>query len=285
MGKKVVLSADSTCDLTPELFEKYNISRLPLYITFGEESFRDGIEITPDELYQKVKETGVLPKTSAVSVGDFIEYFEKLLEDADQIIHFSLSSGLSCTYQNAVLAAADFNGRVFLVDTLNLSTGEALTILHAAELLAAGHTAEEIVADCESYVKRVDASFIVDNLEFLRKGGRCSALAALGANLLSIKPCIEVGGGKMDVGKKYRGKFKAVLQKYIEERLASDDIDTSRIFVTHAGCADDVVEAAYQAVLDTGLFSEVLQTRAGCTISSHCGPDTLGILFVRNREI
>ena len=111
MGKKVVLSADSTCDLTPELFEKYNISRLPLYITFGEESFRDGIEITPDELYQKVKETGVLPKTSAVSVGDFIEYFEKLLEDADQIIHFSLSSGLSCTYQNAVLAAADFNGR------------------------------------------------------------------------------------------------------------------------------------------------------------------------------
>ncbi len=285
MGKKVVLSADSTCDLTPELFEKYNISRLPLYITFGEESFRDGIEITPDELYRKVKETGILPKTSAVSVGDFIEYFGKLLEDADQIIHFSLSSGLSCTYQNAVLAAAEFDGRVFLVDTLNLSTGEALTILHAAELLAAGHTAEEIVADCESYVKRVDASFIVDNLEFLRKGGRCSALAALGANLLSIKPCIEVGGGKMDVGKKYRGKFKAVLQKYIEERLASDDIDTSRIFVTHAGCADDVVEAAYQAVLDTGLFSEVLQTRAGCTISSHCGPDTLGILFVRNREI
>lgn len=285
MGKKIILSADSTCDLTPELFEKYNISRLPLYITFGEESFRDGVEITPDELYQKVKETDTLPKTSAVSVGDFIEYFGKLLEEADQIVHFSLSSSLSCTFQNAVLASAEFEGRVFLVDTLNLSTGEALTILHAAELLEAGKTAEEIVADCESYVKRVDASFIVDKLEFLHKGGRCSALAALGANLLSLKPCIEVSGGKMDVGKKYRGKFKAVLQKYVEERLASDNIDATRIFVTHAGCAEDVVETVYTAVKDTGLFKEVLLTRAGCTISSHCGPDTLGILFARNQEI
>ncbi len=285
MGKKIILSADSTCDLTPELFEKYNISRLPLYITFGEDAYRDGVEITPDELYQKVKENGVMPKTSAVSVGDFIEYFEGLLKDADQVIHFSLSSGLSCTYQNAVLAAAEFEGRVFPVDTLNLSTGEALTILHAAEMLAEGKTAEEVVADCEEFVKRVDASFIIDNLEYLRKGGRCSALAALGANLLSIKPCIEVSGGKMDVGKKYRGKFKAVLQKYIEERLADGDFDTHRIFVTHAGCSDDVVDMAYQAVVDTGLFSEVLLTRAGCTISSHCGADTLGILFVRNHEI
>lgn len=285
MGKKIILSADSTCDLTTELFEKYNISRLPLYITFGEESFRDGVEITPDELYQKVKETDTLPKTSAVSVGDFIEYFGKLLEEADQVIHFSISSALSCTFQNATLASAEFEGRVFLVDTLNLSTGEALTVLHAAELLKADKTAEEIVADCESYAKRVDASFIVDKLEFLHKGGRCSALTALGANLLSIKPCIEVSGGKMDVGKKYRGKFKAVLQKYVEERLASGDIDTSRIFVTHAGCADDVVETVYTAVKDSGIFKEVLLTRAGCTISSHCGPDTLGILFARNQEI
>lgn len=285
MGKKIILSADSTCDLTSELFEKYNISRLPLYITFGEESFRDGVEITPDELYQKVKETDTLPKTSAVSVGDFIEYFGKLLEEADQVIHFSISSALSCTFQNATLASAEFEGRVFLVDTLNLSTGEALTVLHAAELLKADKTAEEIVADCESYAKRVDASFIVDKLEFLHKGGRCSALTALGANLLSIKPCIEVSGGKMDVGKKYRGKFKAVLQKYVEERLASGDIDTSRIFVTHAGCADDVVETVYTAVKDSGIFKEVLLTRAGCTISSHCGPDTLGILFARNQEI
>lgn len=285
MGKKIILSADSTCDLTSELFEKYNISRLPLYITFGEESFRDGVEITPDELYQKVKETDTLPKTSAVSVGDFIEYFGKLLEEADQVIHFSISSALSCTFQNATLASAEFEGRVFLVDTLNLSTGEALTVLHAAELLKADKTAEEIVADCESYAKRVDASFIVDKLEFLHKGGRCSALTALGANLLSIKPCIEVSGGKMDVGKKYRGKFKAVLQKYVEERLASGDIDTSRIFVTHAGCADDVVETVYAAVKDSGIFKEVLLTRAGCTISSHCGPDTLGILFARNQEI
>ncbi|MBQ2696596.1 MAG: DegV family protein [Clostridia bacterium] len=264
------------------MLEKYHITCLPLYITFGETSYRDGVEITPDELYKKVAEDGVMPKTSAISVGDFLEYFEKLLQEADQVVHFTLSSGLSCTYQNACLAAEDFPGKVFIVDSLNLSTGEALTLLNAAELLAGGASAEEIVEKSKAYAEKVDASFIVDNLEFLRKGGRCSALSALGANLLSIKPCIEVSGGKMDVGKKYRGKFKAVLQKYVEERLSAGDIDTKRIFVTHAGCADDVVNSVYQAVVDTGMFSEVLLTRAGCTISSHCGPDTLGILFAHN---
>ncbi len=285
MEKKLILSADSTCDITPDLLEKHNIHIIPLYITFGEESFRDGIEITPDALYKKVAEDGVMPKTSAISVGDFITYFEELLKEAEQVIHFTLSSALSCTYQNAVLAAEEFAGKVFIVDTLNLSTAEALTILYAADLLAGGATAEEIVEGACDYAKKVDASFIVDNLEYLRKGGRCSALSALGANLLSIKPCIEVHNGKMDVGKKYRGKFKAVLQKYIEERLTGDDIDTSRIFVTHAGCPEDVVDTAYRAVVDTGLFKEVLLARAGCTISSHCGPDTLGILFARKREI
>lgn len=282
MGNTIILSADSTCDLSPEMLEKYHITCLPLYITFGETSYRDGVEITPDELYKKVAEDGVMPKTSAISVGDFLEYFEKLLQEADQVVHFTLSSGLSCTYQNACLAAEDFPGKVFIVDSLNLSTGEALTLLNAAELLAGGASAEEIVEKSKAYAEKVDASFIVDNLEFLRKGGRCSALSALGANLLSIKPCIEVSGGKMDVGKKYRGKFKAVLQKYVEERLSAGDIDTKRIFVTHAGCADDVVNSVYQAVVDTGMFSEVLLTRAGCTISSHCGPDTLGILFAHN---
>jgi len=282
VGNTIILSADSTCDLSPEMLEKYHITCLPLYITFGETSYRDGVEITPDELYKKVAEDGVMPKTSAISVGDFLEYFEKLLQEADQVVHFTLSSGLSCTYQNACLAAEDFPGKVFIVDSLNLSTGEALTLLNAAELLAGGASAEEIVEKSKAYAEKVDASFIVDNLEFLRKGGRCSALSALGANLLSIKPCIEVSGGKMDVGKKYRGKFKAVLQKYVEERLSAGDIDTKRIFVTHAGCADDVVNSVYQAVVDTGMFSEVLLTRAGCTISSHCGPDTLGILFAHN---
>ncbi len=285
MGKKIVISADSTCDLTPELLEKYQIRILPLYINFGEQSFRDGVEITPDELYQKVAEDGVLPKTSAVSVGDFTEYFTTLLKDFDQVIHFTLGSELSCTYQNARIAAQDFPGQVFPVDTKNLSTGEALTVLHAAELLAQGKSAEEIVKAAEDHARRVDASFIVENLEYLHKGGRCSALSTLGANLLSIKPCIEVKQGKMDVGKKYRGKFGAALQKYVAERLENAQIIPDRIFVTHAGCEPSVVETVRQAVEDTGLFNEILVTRAGCTISSHCGANTLGILFVRQNEI
>ncbi len=285
MGNKIIISADSTCDLTPELLEKYQIRILPLYINFGEQSYRDGVEITPDELYQKVAESGTLPKTSAVSVGDFTEYFTQLLKEADQIVHFTLGSELSCTYQNARIAAEDFSGKVFPVDTKNLSTGEALTILHAADMLSGGATAEEIVAAAEDHTKRVDASFIVENLEYLHKGGRCSALSALGANLLAIKPCIEVKNGKMDVGKKYRGKFGAALQKYVAERLENAEIIPDRIFVTHAGCDPDVVETARKAVEETGLFQEILVTRAGCTISSHCGANTLGILFVRQNEI
>jgi len=236
--------------------------------------------MTPDELYKRYETEGVLPKTSAISIGDFVDYFTGLLETYDQVIHFSLSSGLSCTYQNAVLAAEEFEGRVFILDTLNLSTAQSLMVIHAAELLAEGKTAEEIVEEMPSYIKRVDASFIIESLEFLHKGGRCSTLAALGANLLSIKPCIEVQEGKMDVGKKYRGKFKQVLQKYVEEKLASGDFDTTRIFVTHAGCDEEVVEMVCKQVKETGIFEELLLARAGCTISSHCGRNTLGILFV-----
>ncbi len=281
MEKKIIISADSTCDLTAQLIEKHQIKTLPLYITFGEESYKDGVEITPDELYKRYEKEGILPKTSAVAVGDFIEYFENLLKEADQVIHFSLGSSFSCTYQNAVLAAQDFSDRVFVVDTENLSTGEALTVLHAAELLQNGASAEEIIAAVQDYTKRVDASFIVESLEFLHKGGRCSALAALGSNLLSIKPCIEVQNGKMDVGKKYRGKFSAVLQKYVDERLTNGEFDTKRIFVTHAGCKDEIVDLVKKQVEAMGIFEEVLVTRAGCTISAHCGPDTLGILFAR----
>jgi len=281
LAEKIVISADTTCDIPQALQEKYNIKTVPLYITFGDESFLDGIEITPDEVYKRYEEEGVLPKTSAISIGDFTEYFTALLKEADRVIHFSLSSGLSCTYQNACLAAEEFPGQVFVLDTLNLSTAQTLMVLHAAELLEEGKTAEEIAGLMPEYINRVDASFIIESLEFLHKGGRCSTLAALGANLLSIKPCIQVQNGKMDVGKKYRGKFKIVLQKYIDETLATGNFDTKRIFVTHAGCSDEIVDMAVSAVRDTGIFDEVLLSRAGCTISSHCGPNTLGILFVR----
>lgn len=281
MGSRIIISADSTCDLTPELLEKYQIRILPLYVTFGESSYRDGIEITPDELYKKYKAEGVLPKTSAVSVGDFTEYFAQLLQEADQVVHFCLGSDLSCTYQNALLAAEEFSGKVFPVDTKNLSTGEALMVLHACDMLTAGASAEEIAEEAKASAAKVDASFVIESLEFLYKGGRCNALEVFGSNLLGIKPCIEVLDGKMDVGKKYRGKFEPVLQKYVKERLSTGEFESDRVFVTHAGCRAEVVEAVRQQVEETGLFREVFVTRAGCTISAHCGPNTLGVLFRR----
>ncbi len=281
MENKVLISVDSTCDLPKELLKERNIRQIPLYITIGEETYLDGLEITPDEIYARYEKEGVLPKTAAISIGDFVAYFEKLLEEADQVIHFSLSSGFSCTYQNACLAAEEFAGRVFIVDTLNLSTGEALTILHAQDMLDAGAKAEEVLEDASSFVKRVDASFVIESLEFLHKGGRCSTVAALGANLLSIKPCIEVRDGKMDVGKKYRGKFRAVLEKYIADCLAIENLDTKRAIITHAGCDPEYVQLVADLVEKDGRFEEVLHTRAGCTISSHCGPNTLGLLMVR----
>ena len=281
MEKKLLISADTTCDMHGALLDIYEVKTIPLYITFGTESYRDGIEITPDEMYARYEKDGVLPKTSAVSVGDFIAYFEGLLQEAEQVIHFTLSSGLSGTYQNVLLAAEEFPGRVFILDSKNLSTGEALSIIHAAELAKEGKTAEEIMAALPSYIDRVDASFVIESLEFLHKGGRCSALTALGANLLNIRPCIEVKDGKMDVGKKYRGKFKAVVRSYLEEKLEKNNFDAKRVFITHAGCPSELVEMAKEIVEEKNLFREILVTRAGCTISSHCGPNTLGILFVR----
>lgn len=281
MRKSIAISADTTCDLPIETIEKLGIHRIPLYITFGETSYLDTIEITPDEIYKKYAEEGVLPKTAAISVGDFIEYFGKLLEEAETVIHYSISSALSCTCQNAMLAAQEFDGKVFIVDSLNLSTGEGMSILRAFDLLEEGKTAEEIVADSEDYKTRIIGDFVVDDLEFLRKGGRCSALTAMGANLLNIKPCIEVKDGKLGVGKKYRGKYRAVLQKYTEERMADENVETRRVIITHAGCDDEIVDMVYQLVKDTNRFEEVLVSRAGCTISSHCGRNTLGMFTVR----
>jgi len=281
LGKTILISSDTTCDLPKDIVERYGISQIPLYISFGDESYLDSIEITPDEVYKRYRESGVLPKTAAVSIGDFIEYFKGLLTEAENVIHFSLSSALSCTYQNATIAAEEFGGRVHVIDSMNLSTGEGMSILYAAELAEAGTDCEEIVRLVQDYIPRIEGGFVVDSLEFLRKGGRCSALASLGANLLSIKPSILVRDGKMDVGKKYRGKFKAVLGKYFEEILADGPYDSHRAIVTHAGCDPEIVDFAYNLVKESGLFEEVLLTRAGCTISSHCGPDTLGAFVIR----
>ncbi len=282
---KIIISSDSTCDLSPELKERYGIKIIPLGITLGTEVYRDGIDINPDDIYAHHAKTGELPKTTASNVGECIDYFTDLTKDGDAVIHFTISSTMSSTYSNACLAAEDFEN-VYVIDSKNLSTGGGLLVIAAAEMAKSGMDAPAIVEELEKLAPCVDASFVIDSLEYLHKGGRCSALAMLGANLLKLKPCIEVKNGVMGVGKKYRGVYGRVLTEYVNERLQNpDDIDTSRVFVTHAGCDPEIVESVLNQVKDTGLFKEVFLTRAGCTVSSHCGANTLGVLFIRKSPI
>lgn len=285
MQKKVIITRDSTSDLTPEILNKFNIQTLALGITLGDKVYRDGIEIDPDFIYKYHDEHGILPKTSAANVAETIDFFRPFVEDGYAIIHFTISSKMSSTFQNALIAAEEFED-VYVIDTANLSTGEGLLIVKAAEMAAAGVEAKKIYETVNALVPYVDASFVIDNLEYLHKGGRCSALAALGANLLKLKPCIQVKDGKMDVFKKYRGKFLQTLQEYVNERLADySDIDLDRVFVTHAGCDPEVVEAIRALVAEKAPFKEIIVTRAGCTVSSHCGANTLGILYIKKSPL
>jgi len=282
---KIIISSDSTCDLSAELKERYDVRIIPLGVTLGDKVYRDGIDINPDDIYAHHAKTGELPKTTAANVGECIDYFTDLTKDGDAVIHFTISSTMSSTYSNACLAAAEFEN-VYVIDSKNLSTGGGLLVVSAAEMAKSGMEAGDIVAELEKLIPCVDASVVIDSLEYLHKGGRCSALAMMGANLLKLKPCIEVKDGSMGVGKKYRGVYGRVLSEYVDERLQNiDDIDNRRVFVTHAGCDSEIVNAVVEQVKSKGFFKEVFLTRAGCTISSHCGANTLGVLFIRKSPI
>lgn len=285
MSENIIISTDSTADLSKELIERYNIKVNSLGITLGTETYKDGVDIDADKIYEHHAKTGELPKTTATNVGEYLSFFEELTKDGASVIHFSLSSEMSSTYNNALLAAADFEN-VYVVDTRNLSTGSGLLVLAAADMKEQKLSAKEIADKVSEMVPNVEASFVIDSLEYLYKGGRCSALSVLGANLLKLKPCIEVKNGAMGVGKKYRGKYADVLKEYINERLQNtDDIVKDRVFITHAGCDGEIVKELVETVNKKGIFDEVLLTRAGSTISSHCGKNTLGILFVRKSPI
>ena len=285
MANKIIIASDSTCDLSPELIERYGIHILPLGVALGERQYTDGVDIDPDFIYAHYEKTGQLPKTSAVNLVDFEDFIAKHTADGASVIFFTISAEMSSTWHNAHLACEDAE-RAFVVDTRNLSTGGGLLVIAAAEMAEAGMEAADIVAKCDQLAPCVDASFIIDSLEFLYKGGRCSALAAFGANMLSLKPCIVVKGGKMGVGKKYRGKFGAVLPKYVSDRLGdASDVIKNHIFVTHAGCEPAIIDSCVEAVKAIAPEAEVHITRAGCTISSHCGRNTLGVLFIRTHAL
>ena len=280
MNNKVVIASDSTCDLSPELIERYGVKIMPLTVTLGGEQYKDGVDIDPDVIFKHYEEKGELPKTAAPNIAELKEFFAQLTADGSEVVYFTISSEMSSSCNNAKLAAKDSEG-VYVVDTRNLSTGGGLLVLSACDMAAKDMAAKDIAEECVKLIPKVDASFVIDNLEFLHKGGRCSAVAALGGLLLQIKPCITVKDGKMAVGKKYRGRFAKTLDKYVADRIGdASDIDTTRIFVTHAGCDKAIYEACVEQVKALVPSAEVLITRAGCTVSSHCGRDTLGVLFI-----
>ena len=285
MAERILITSDSTTDLSPELREKYNIKIMPLIVNLNDVDHVDGKDITPEMIYENYERNRSLPKTAAPNPNDCADFFRQYVEQGYDIVHFTISSEMSSTYQNSVVAAADFDN-VYVVDSRNLSTGGGLLVIRAAELAASGMRAGMIAEECRRLAPYVDASFVIDSLEFLHKGGRCSTVALLGANLMNFKPCIIVKDGAMTVGKKYRGKFDAVLLKYIADRIGDgSDIVKDHVFITHAGCDRSVVDACVEKLRSLGDFPNIHITRAGCTVSSHCGRNTLGVLFIRNHAI
>ena len=284
MPRPVCITYDSTCDLTPQLLERFQIRTVPLTIQSGERVFADDGQYTSAELYADYRRNGTLPKTAAVSPEEFKSFFSPILEGGYDIVHIDISSELSCTCQNAVLAAQELaeQGRVCVVDSRQLSTGGGLLALQGAKLRDRGMDAADIAEELRGMASCSDTSFVLDTLEYMWKGGRCSGVAALGANVLKLKPCLEMREGKLVVCKKYRGSMEKVYRQYITERLAGKTVVEDHAFITHSGeVSENTLRELTQLVRELAPFKEVFVTQAGCTVSSHCGPGTLGVLFLR----
>lgn len=280
----IKITADSTCDLSPEIIEKMDITLTPLYILVDDKTFQDGVDIRPQDVFRYMEKEGKTCRTAAVNVFDYARIFADLASKYDAVIQICIGSEFSSCYQNASIAAQDFKN-VYVIDSRNLSTGSGYIVYEAALMAREGIEPEEICRRLEEIIPMVDTSFVIDQLDYLYKGGRCSGLEAVGAKILQIKPCIEVLDGKMVVGKKYRGSFELCLEKYVKDRLQSvKDIDCSRIFVTYSTCPEETVDKVKEAIRRYGDFKEIIETRAGCTVSSHCGPNTLGIIFKRQKR-
>ena len=278
----IKITADSTCDLPPAMLKNLDITPAPLYIVAGDRSFRDGVGFMPADLFRISEEEGVTCQTAAVNIQDYQQLFAAFSPQYEAVIHICLSLDFSVCYQNAVLAAQAFPN-VHVVDSRNLSTGSGYLVLDAALMAADGVPAPDICQTLEVSAPLIDASFVIERLDYLHKGGRCSGLEAVGARLLGIKPCIEVTDGRMNVGKKYRGRFEDCLEKYVKDRLQDTAIDGRRLFITHSMCSEQTVACVRETVSRCAGFQEVIETRAGCAISSHCGPNTLGIIFKRSK--
>ena len=280
---KILLSADSTCDVSGELLERCKAKLIPLHIILNEKSYDDGVNIKPDDIYANFAKTGKLPKTSAINTQEYIDIFKPYIDDGYDIIHINLGSAISSSYQNCVTASKEFDGHLYPINSCNLSSGSGHLVIETAKRIEKGMTAPEIAEEIKALVPKCHTSFVIDKLDYLRAGGRCSTLAMLGANLLQLKPSIEVNNndGSMTVGKKYRGKLENVLIQYVHEQLDKyENIRNDKIFITHAGIGEKYVEIVKNELDKLHYFTEIFIERASCTISSHCGPGTLGILFM-----
>ncbi len=278
----IKILSDSTCDLSPALLEEFGIDLVPLTIIKNDKEFKDGINITPADIFEHVANGGSLCTTSANSVGEYQDIFERYAKEYDGVIHINISSHFSSCYQNACLAAEDYPN-VRVIDSKNLSTGQGLVVLKACELAKTCDDLDAIAAELNEFTGKVEASFLLDQLKYMVKGGRCSAVVALGANLLNLKPCIEVKDGKMSVVKKYRGSYAKCLASYVKDRLAGreENLQHSHLFVTKTPVTDECYTAVMNVVNENNYFDRIHETDAGCTVSCHCGPGTLGVLFVR----
>ena len=275
------ITADSTCDLSPEYLAAHDVTIIPLTVSMGEKDYTDGADISPDDIFRHVDAGGALPKTAAINVADYRARFKEMLTGCDAIIHFNISADFSSCHANAVAAAKDLP--VHCVDSRNLSSGIGLLVCEAVDMIESGCDDVQAILDrVAGLIDRVDASFILNRLDYLYKGGRCSMVAVLGANVLRLKPCIEVVDGRMIVGRKFRGPYSRCLKQYVDDRLRNPDaVDGKRIFITHTGVSREDFELVKAQVQAHRPFDEILEVRAGCSITSHCGQGTLGILFIR----
>ncbi len=278
---KIKILSDSTCDLTRELLEKHDIDLAPLTVIKGDDQFKDGVTITPRDIFAHVAAGGSLCSTAAVSIGEYEDLFASFADDYEGILLINLGSGFSACHQNARLAADAFPN-VRCIDSQNLSCGQGLVVLEACRLAEELADLDAIADALNTYASRVETSFLVEKLDYLVKGGRCSSAAALGANLLNLKPCIEVKDGKMSVVKKYRGSFAKCVSTYVKDRLSQrEDIDRKDLFLIRTEVEEDSLAAARNGAAAFGGFRSIHEPIAGSTISCHCGPGTIGLIFVR----
>lgn len=273
------ITCESSADLNQDMYKKLGVPVIPFHIILGDKTYTDSIDITNDELFKFFEETKQLPKTSALNDFDYEEFFKKELEGTDGLIHFCISSQISSTYNHAVEASKKFKN-VFVIDSMSLSSGIGLQVMYATSLRDKETPIEEAVELINARRNNVQISFVIDRLNYLYKGGRCSALSLLGANMLSIRPSIQVKNGKMIVGKKYIGKIHKIIDKYINDTLEQfNNPDKSICFITYSSATDEMLKVARETLKSKNIFKKIYETTAGCTVTTHCGPNTLGIIY------